>query len=67
MPERYPGDHPHLYSFFKHENRFYHVREGDLFETLQGFANKAFVSVSGNQISFKAWIPELIALIRLGQ
>ena len=25
-----PGDHPHLYSFFKHENEFYRVREGDL-------------------------------------
>jgi hypothetical protein len=31
MPDRCPGDHPHLYSFFKHENVFYHVREGDLF------------------------------------
>jgi hypothetical protein len=31
MPERCPGDHPHLYSFFKHENVFNHVREGDLF------------------------------------
>src|ERR1700737_5272460 len=31
MPERCSGDHPHLYSFFKHENGFYHVREGDLF------------------------------------
>jgi hypothetical protein len=31
MPERCPGDHPHLYFFFKYENEFYHVREGDLF------------------------------------
>jgi len=31
MPERCPGDHPHLYSFFKHDNRFYRVREGDPF------------------------------------
>jgi hypothetical protein len=32
MPERCPVDHPHLYSFFKHENKFYRVGEGDLFE-----------------------------------
>jgi len=31
MPERCPGDHPHLYSFFKHENKFYRVGEGDFF------------------------------------
>jgi hypothetical protein len=28
---------------FKHENRFYHVRKWDLFETLQGFANNALL------------------------
>jgi len=28
---------------FKRDNVFYHVREGDLFETLQGFANKALL------------------------
>jgi hypothetical protein len=37
MPERCPGDYSHLYSFFKHENVFYHVREGDLFGGLKSY------------------------------
>jgi hypothetical protein len=40
MPERCPGDHPHLYSFFKHENEFYRVREGDLFGDLSFYKNQ---------------------------
>ena len=36
MPGRCPGDHPHLYSFFKHENAFYRVKKGDLFELFKG-------------------------------
>src|ERR1700730_3254584 len=35
-----PGDHPHLYSFFKHENRFYRVKKGDLFAALQRCAHE---------------------------
>jgi hypothetical protein len=30
-------------ALLKRDNRFYRVREGDLFETLQGFANKALL------------------------
>jgi hypothetical protein len=32
-----------VHSFFKHENGFYHVREGDLFGDLKFLQNKAFL------------------------
>jgi hypothetical protein len=35
-----------VHSFFKHDNRFYRVREGDPFETLQSFAKQGIISVS---------------------
>lgn len=47
---------------FKRDNEFYRVREGDLFETLQGFAEKALFSVSGIEIDYW-WVPCFRVLI----
>jgi hypothetical protein len=44
MPERCPGDHPHLYSFFKHEISFIVLEKGIFLEDL-----------SFNTIQFHGW------------